>query len=653
MRIADIAFAVSIAFVILWCLFDRGGAYDATKFFASVGLSFLALVAVATRKRALLGLTPSVVFIPCLLWIGGFAQTVPLPAHTVHRLSPGSADAYEDWIPDEVESLVPDARPNRWIPLSISPDLTRKSLGCLALFFAAAWLTRFWSGCDIAVLVFLIAMAVGGAVLSVVGVRGQPSSSFGPFVNNNNAGIFLNIALGCGCAAIGLLRSSTVPFRLGLSIGVWIAITATTVGLLGTNSRGSLLGLAAGGLGFFAYVCRNYLGRRASWLTAFTLAAAWTSIVGLGLWSRLVSRVETLWTAEALSDPRVNHWNDGIRASMEYFPMGSGLGTYRYAYLPFQRDGSDRWFVHADGMPVEWLLEGGCWVLPIVVAGIFLATRNAFTIGVNRSKVRGDSVGAEAFVAACVFVVPAVIVTQCFDFGILQLPSFLALASLLGGLSHHAQWSSGESDQAPSLSRRRFSVARSLAQTCFLCVILSISVFDFFVASEVERIRHERTARLRQPIEQIGSQNSNIATVERLCELKPNDASVRLLLANLLMDEQRRLGARFLVQHENIDSSRVGGMVSPRAIRRALKESKLNSLEQILLPSQDIKSWRSAQENAARALVACPFSDESRVLMIELDSLEPSFEELTPKLLVHLRTLRVGNRSSLRFYRQL
>ena len=97
-----------------------------------------------------------------------------------------------------------------------------------------------------------------------------------------------------------------------------------------------------------------------------TLGTAWILLISLGLASRFLSRAESLWTAGALRDPRVTHWQDGLRAATHYLPLGSGLGTYRYAHLPFQREGGRYWFTHADGMPVEWLLEGGLWTLGLV-----------------------------------------------------------------------------------------------------------------------------------------------------------------------------------------------------------------------------------------------------------------------------------------------
>ena len=59
------------------------------------------------------------------------------------------------------------------------------------------------------------------------------------------------------------------------------------------------------------------------------------------------------------SDGRMLHWPDGLIASTAYLPLGSGLASYSYAYLPFQSDNPSEWFHHADNLWLEMLVEQG------------------------------------------------------------------------------------------------------------------------------------------------------------------------------------------------------------------------------------------------------------------------------------------------------
>ncbi|MEO1529163.1 MAG: O-antigen ligase family protein [Planctomycetota bacterium] len=649
---------LSCAAVILFAAFDRGGAYDWTKFFVTVFVTILAILALITGDRRSKFL-PAVAWISCLVWLVGLCQTVPLPASIVNWISPQSVAAYREWIPAEVYALSSSGRTPEWVPISVAPGLTRRALGSLALFGVAVWLTGFWCRAPIAVFAFKATMVVGAAVLAVWGISGQPSSSFGPFVNNNNAGSFLNLAVACGFGAIVFLRRCQFEQRPRLILAgiLWIAVSVTLVGLLATNSRGAFLGLLAGGLGMSAVVVHSYMRSRAAWMIGCTVSLAWIALIGLGLWSRLVSRVESLWTAEAMSDPRVTHWQDGIQASVQYFPAGAGLGTYRYAHLPFQESGSNSWFVHADGMPVEWLLEGGLWVLPCVVLTLVLIARSVFVVGASRHNGEANRRAVkDSFIIATVYGVPALVVTQCFDYGILQPPSFLLFACLLGGLSwtaydneHDAESSPIPSDSWSRLRHRAFGVFSRGVLLSMLCLAL----FDFFVASEVERVSQERRGWMSLPIGETPSRQTQLATLKRLVELKPSDAATRLLLANVMLDEQRRIGARYLASND-VDPKQAAAMVSLRSYRRAVSTAETpGSLEKILLPGQDAEQWRTARNHVLEALIHSPYNDECRVLLVELESVSPETTALSENFLEQLKILRVGNRSALRFYKRM
>lgn len=662
--IGSVLAAISVACLILWTLFDRGGAYQSTRFVTSILVVCISVgVWILSPRRFVL--SPALVLLPCLVWLGGFAQTLSFPASMVRWMSPHSAVAYQEWLPDEIgagsstQASAPLSQSSArvdWIPTSVAPDLTRRTLGCLAMFCAVCWLASCWSQSPLAVLVFFLSISMGGSVLAIVGLSDPSRSSFGPFVNNNNAGSFLNLAIGCGFGAVAFLRRSEFRdrVRLVLSTVVWIAITTSLVGLLGTNSRGATLGLFAGALGLCAVVFQSFGKRRVVVLLACTVSLVFLVLTGLGRWSRLLGRVRSLWNADALDDPRVTHWQDGLNACWHYLPGGSGLGTYQYAHLPFQKRGGDRWFVHADGMPVEWLLEGGVWLLLLVTVGIALIFQDVFRIAKKRREREGDALAlGDSFIIAAAFVIPALVVTQCFDYGILQPPSFLLLASLVGGLAFWARRCSEQergSDQPGRIWDDRSRVIVCVSHQVLLLAMLVVSVFDLFVASEVERVSRERIAWLSEPIAETPSRQLAIEKMERLSAFKRSNGTVQLLLANLILDEQRRVGARYLVE-QSIDPKRAEAMVSLRTYRRALAEKDASSSwEEMLLPGQDANAWRQARDHTIATLKTNPLSDECRILLIQLESVPPETKTLSAKFLEQLKVLRVGNRSAFRFY---
>ena len=198
--------AAFIGALTLFVLFDSGGARDTTKFNAAIAIACFSIAAMLFSRRRFEP-NPAFVWGVGLLWGVGFLQTIPLPTSVVDLLSPHSASAYQDWIPIGFEK-------HDWVPVSVAPDLTRKSLASLALFVTVVWLARFWSEKGLGVLAFLMTILIGGVALSIVGLPGQPSSSFGPFVNNNNAGAFLSLSIGCGLGTLAYLRHSEAVYRV-------------------------------------------------------------------------------------------------------------------------------------------------------------------------------------------------------------------------------------------------------------------------------------------------------------------------------------------------------------------------------------------------------------------------------------------------------
>jgi hypothetical protein len=163
-------------------------------------------------------------------------------------------------------------------------------------------------------------------------------------------------------------------------------------------------------------------------LTIFVavLLGAW--LVGwLGGVDKIKLRVATLATQVSSPDGRLDHWRDSIAAATHYLPVGSGLGTYRYAYVPTQL-GTDRvWFYHAENQYLEALVEGGAVGLLLLISAILL-----MGLACRRLLSASKDPATFAFGVAGCFALASQVVHSCFDFA-LYMPANMAVLALICG----------------------------------------------------------------------------------------------------------------------------------------------------------------------------------------------------------------------------
>ncbi len=227
-----------------------------------------------------------------------------------------------------------------------------------------------------------------GSVEVVVGNQWKISNSppFGCFVNPNNAAgwmmISLSAALLCSGVSFGktperpvaLQRRMDWKERLGMTIGTiarqiggmtpaQIATSLACVLLLGaiagTLSRAGIAAGCVGAISFFASRIRTQ-----RWLLALCgmllmLLLAGGFLLLLDLDTPILSELSTLKDPVSASTIRVVHWGDTLAAIFDFPLLGSGLGAYSYANLPYQRHFTGWWFEHADNQYFEVLVEAG------------------------------------------------------------------------------------------------------------------------------------------------------------------------------------------------------------------------------------------------------------------------------------------------------
>lgn len=311
-----------------------------------------------STARAAIGLAALGLALPLL-------QLVPLPPEIWTRL-PGRSDARH------LLDLI--GAPDQWRPLSLDPESTwRAGLAVLPGFaaFLAVLALRTAERAEIVLLVigFAVASAVVGALQAagfhgfILFDSGHAGLATGLFSNRNHQALFLNIA-GLLAAAAGRLRQRGQPGLPPLvSVGLVLLFAA---GVLATGSRtGVAFLLLSVPLALIALWPRELKSRRiyvsAAGATAVAIMALTTS-TGKTALARFAS----------LDDARFAYWSDVRLAIAEYWPVGSGFGTFATVYQRFESlAGVGPSYVnHAHNDFLELLAEGGLLAPALLVPAI-------------------------------------------------------------------------------------------------------------------------------------------------------------------------------------------------------------------------------------------------------------------------------------------
>jgi len=317
-----------------------------------------------------------------------------------------------------------------------------------------------------------IAVVANGAVLSAFGIvqlmswngklywtiplerGGQP---FASFVNRNNACGFLALTLAAG---IGLflwssLADSESDFRqtadrpklphtlrnwlsqlTDMSAGQQLSLSAIIVilsGIVCSSSRAGIAATLCASLVTIALFRRRYHNNVVGPVSMLLLLCSVLLVTWAGLSDQVGARLSTLLDERLLQDGRFSHWKDSIRSVSDHLWMGTGLGTYRYAYQPYEQTNMGLWHYNADNQYLEWLVEGGLLGLVTVLSAIVL-----FAICV-RQLIRTAEMTHQAGLAyAGMFLLVSQGLQACFDFGVNVTSNMLLLALMAGVISGQA-----------------------------------------------------------------------------------------------------------------------------------------------------------------------------------------------------------------------
>jgi O-antigen ligase/tetratricopeptide (TPR) repeat protein len=444
---------------------DFGGILHWSQYVAAGGILLamaLSLIGL-TDTTASSGLRQHKLLLPLgLLVLLAWIQGLPLPSALVGLLSPGSNAAYSTWL----DGLVPASEQPTIHPISVSPFDTKHVALLLTFLLPLSFAASIVFHARNRLTMLLSAIAITGASVAIIGFYRKldptadlwffqsKSNGFAGFVNRNNAALMLNFGM---AASLGLLSwrmmalhhielddpdfefndlLSLISDRESL-IGLLSSITCSA-GLLLNGSRGGVVAALFGLVCAFGYVRprRGLIGLPVLAVVIGISVAILTVPMQLNL--ETISRLELISAdADTLQkDGRLLHWQDGWKAAMAYLPMGSGVSTYGYSYLPYQSKSPASWFEHADNLWLEMLVETG---LPGLVIAVLFFT---FLLGaLRRLSTSADPIDQGVRVAAW-YAIAAVVVSQFFDFGLI-VPANLFVGLILATAVVSRQVASG------------------------------------------------------------------------------------------------------------------------------------------------------------------------------------------------------------------
>ncbi len=378
-------------------------------------------VRLSGEARAGLWLLAAVIAVPML-------QSIPLPPSLWEQL-PGRAAIAADYAATGI--------PPPWVPISLTPFETQDVLPWLVPPCA-----MFLTGMSLrgrgrtAVCLAVPVVAVIAVALGLMQVLGGPESALrfyastnldsavGFFANRNHQAALLVVAL-----ALSPLWVAVAARRAGGNAWLGAAVAAAfqvllVVGIGVTRSRaGVLIGLAvipASGLITIRWSA-NRSTRRAG-LTLLAAALVGAALVGIFARGALVERFHAPLTTEL----RVQAAPTVLRAAAEYFPIGSGLGSFDPVYRAVEPLGAvtASYFNHAHNDLLELAVETGA--LGLVLVGLF----GVWWLWTSARIVLGRLGGSDGVAAAASLVVAALLAHSLVDYPLrtTALASVFALA---------------------------------------------------------------------------------------------------------------------------------------------------------------------------------------------------------------------------------
>jgi O-antigen ligase len=582
---------------------DSGGVLPWTQWVAgctAVAALVFALLPLSMQGRTFRSraFTPSIGLL-AFATIAAF-QALPLPSAWVTTIANESAQAYQ--FAAETLRLSDPTHPataTTSYPISIAPWLTKLSaaflvpLAVFALVSSQVFITRN------RIAFLLTCFALTGAIQAGFGIYQMihdPTATvwgiksyyggapFGSYVSRSSAAVLLNLGLACGIGMVAWrlaaitgasLSGDEFPFAELLDvlfdrtamIGLVSALTCVA-GLLACGSRGGLVGSIAGLLLAFGLVQSIHRSRG---LIPSLIAIALMAVILLVKFElpaksldRLQETPDMVMTEDGIEDGRLDHWRDSLSAGAAQPILGWGLGTYRYAYLPFQKFSSGAWFINADNLWLEWFVESG------IIGMVFLLLALALFCATLQSLNSSPDPIDHGLATAGWFALGSMAVSQFFDFG-LRVPANSIAATVIAAAAMGRHATIGrlyqdfpEAEQrlgTPlNLRKKARSIAHLLTGPTFNVALFILCTLALIPA--VRTLHQEASAdQLRRLADHLprGAQfNDDVANrikqaLTTHVDAHPDDTSSQLELSRLTTDTARYAAAKSASQVDGSD----------------------------------------------------------------------------------------------------
>ncbi|GIW94951.1 MAG: hypothetical protein KatS3mg110_2992 [Pirellulaceae bacterium] len=579
------------------------------------------------------------ILVAALGWAG--FQLVPLPSPVVELISPVTVRI---WSMGDISEL--GHATVRWIPLSLQPEATFRSIALFAMaggaFLLAVGLSYndgtaltdkpwFCGACRpraigrVAVLFPWVALGGAGLTLAVFGILQQLTwngliywrysfpwiaEPFGPFVNRNNAAGCLNIAI--GACVTGIVAVSFHFWKGSGRLHAFLIVTIGTVALLAaailrSGSRGGLLSMLAAS----AVVVWSIAYRRCQkplhciGLLVLPLAAGLAVAVWIGVDTKLWQRYQSLQQLSTyLNDGRVANWCAGLRAFCHLPISGSGFGTYRYAYQPFELQDAPQWLMHAENVFVETLLEGGLFGLTLLLAGV----GHVFWVFYRKLEVRASR-WETAAAAGGLYILTSQCIHNCMDLGA-YVPANLLWGSIGLGLAYGTCATSGN----PTISdSRQWRIPWVSCDVLVLGALAACTWAYWPYASVARLVRLVERADERREVLELETLEHLATDLQRAISLYPGNAEAHLTLAKL---EIRLWQERTKSIVEDVKEASLE-MLYARAVQ-AVRNQRMTMLRKLREDYLVEKHLHLALAHVQRARSLCPILAQAHLIAGQL-----------------------------------
>ena len=379
-------------------------------------------------------------------------------------------------LPCDLKNVPESERNLAW---SIEPLHTRGAVVSLLLCGLFVWIGQVVFSDPRKQLWLFIAMTAIGILIACVGIQGAISykeenflglrsgGSFATFVSKNSAGGFYNVCIaGClgllGWTLLNTERSSKdTRYRFAeksliskirgfaedsladlntAQISAVLCLVGIVAALLISLCRGAAV--SALGAILIASLIANAKNRsRGSWAVAVIVTTAFVAcMVGFQVDDKAYARLESLSEIDIeneLREGRAYIWSVAWKAMKFYGWLGSGLGTFHFAYLPFQEPSSQAWFYHAESLYAQCGVELGYLGIVVLVLALI-----KILSGLQRPSAKDNWGLAFPSKLAGVYLVISQAFHSFVDFAIilpaLFVPACVLMGSVLGTLRNAA-----------------------------------------------------------------------------------------------------------------------------------------------------------------------------------------------------------------------